>query len=45
VDPDPRSEARQFLALQGKTSAGLGFGVNVYPHRVLGFQFLLDERT
>ena len=43
VDPDPRSEARQFLALQGKTTPGLGLGVNVYPHRVLGFQFLLDR--
>lgn len=43
VDPDPRSEARQFLALQRKTTPGLGLGVNVYPHRVLGFQFLLDR--
>ena len=43
VDPDPRSEARQFLALQGKTTPGLGLGVNVYPHRVLGFQLLLDR--
>lgn len=42
VTPDPRSEARQFLALQGKTSPGPGFGLNVYPHRVLGFQFLFD---
>jgi len=45
VIPDPRSEARQLLALQGKTSPGLGFGVNVYPHRVLGFQFLLDRAS
>jgi hypothetical protein len=45
VTPDPRSEARQFLALQGKTTPGLGFGVNVYPHRVLGFQFLLDRAS
>jgi hypothetical protein len=43
VTPDPRSEARQLLALQGKTSAGLGFGLNVYPHPVLGFQLLLDR--
>jgi len=45
VTPDPRSEARQLLALQGKSSGGLGFGVNVYPHRVLGFQFLLDRAS
>lgn len=43
VTPDPRSDARQLLALSGKTSPGLGLGVNVYPHRVLGFQFLLDR--
>jgi hypothetical protein len=42
VTPDPRSEARQSLALQGETGPGFGFGVNVYPHPVLGFQFLLD---
>jgi hypothetical protein len=36
VTPDPRSQARQMLALQGKTSPGFGFGINVYPHRVLG---------
>lgn len=45
VTPDPRSDARQLLVLQGKTSPGLGFGVNVYPHRVLGFQFLLDRTS
>jgi hypothetical protein len=43
VTPDPRSDARQILALEGKTGPGLGLGVNVYPHRVLGFQFLLDR--
>lgn len=43
VTPDPRSEARQSLALHGEVSPGFGFGVNVYPHRVLGFQFLLDR--
>jgi hypothetical protein len=45
VTPDPRSEARQSLSLQGKTGPGFGFGVNVYPHRVLGFQFLLDRAS
>jgi hypothetical protein len=43
--PDPRSDARQFLELQGKASVSLGLGVNVYPHRVLGFQFLLDRSS
>ena len=43
--PDPRSEARQSLALQGETGLGFGLGVNVYPHRVLGFQFLLDRSS
>jgi hypothetical protein len=43
VTPDPRSEARQFLTLRGETEAGLGLGINLYPHRVLGFQFLLDR--
>jgi len=43
--PDPRSQARQILTLQGARGAGLGFGVNVYPHRVLGFQFLLDRAS
>jgi len=45
VTPDPRSQARQSLALQGKTTPGFGLGVNVYPHRVLGFQFLLDRSS
>jgi hypothetical protein len=45
VVPDPRSEARQPLTLRGQTSPGFGFGVNVYPHRVLGFQFLLDRSS
>ncbi len=45
VTPDPRSEARQFLSLQGQRSAGLGLGLNVYPHRVVGFQFLLDRAS
>ena len=43
VTPDPRSEARQFLSLRGNTSAGLGLGINVFPHRVVGFQFLFDR--
>jgi hypothetical protein len=41
--PDPRSEARQLLTLQGQSGTGLGLGLNVYPHRVLGFQFLFDR--
>ncbi len=45
VVPDPRSKARQLLSLKGKTSPGLGLGLNLYPHRVLGFQFLLDRAT
>ncbi len=45
VTPDPRSEARQFLSLQGQRSAGIGLGVNVYPHRVVGFQFLFDRSS
>jgi hypothetical protein len=43
VTPDPRSQARQLLALQGKMGLELGLGLNVYPHRVVGFQFLLDR--
>jgi hypothetical protein len=43
VTPDPRSEARQLLALQGEMGFGLGLGVNVYPHPVVGFQFLFDR--
>lgn len=43
TDPDPRSHARQLLTLKGATSLGLGLGVNVFPHRVVGFQFLLDR--
>jgi len=45
VTPDPRSEARQLLSLKGKAGPGLGLGVNVYPHRVLGFQLLLDRAS
>jgi hypothetical protein len=40
---DRRSSARQLLSLQGESGAAFGLGVNVYPHRVLGFQFLLDS--
>ncbi|HSF16245.1 MAG TPA: hypothetical protein VLK65_11900 [Vicinamibacteria bacterium] len=43
TDPDPRSSARQLLTLQGDTGVGFGLGVNVLPHSVLGFQFLLDR--
>ncbi len=45
VSPDPRSDARQSLTLRGQPGPGFGFGVNVYPHRVLGFQFLLDRSS
>jgi hypothetical protein len=43
VTPDPRSDARQLLTLSGERGEGLGLGINVYPHRVVGFQFLLDR--
>ena len=43
VTPDPRSEARQFLSLQGESGIGIGLGLNVFPHRVVGFQFLFDR--
>lgn len=45
AEPDPRSHASQPLTLQGKTSPGLGFGLNVYPHSVVGFQFLFDRAS
>jgi hypothetical protein len=41
--PDPRSRANQELSLQGETSLGFGAGLNVYPHEILGFQFLIDR--
>jgi hypothetical protein len=45
VTPDLRSEARQFLSLQGARSVGFGLGLNVFPHRVVGFQFLFDRTS
>lgn len=45
MTPDPRSEAHQLLSLSGKTSPGFGLGLNLFPHRVLGFQFLLDRAS
>jgi hypothetical protein len=42
-EPDPRSRGSQSLALQGTTGVGFGLGLDVYPHRVLGLQFLLDR--
>ena len=45
VEPDPRSAARQRLALRGGTSFGIGLGLSVYPHDLLGFQFLWDRAS
>jgi hypothetical protein len=42
-NPDPRSQAHQFLSLQGNRGTGIGLGLNVFPHRVVGFQFLFDR--
>jgi len=43
TDPDARSSASQRLTLQGETGPGFGWGVNVFPHPVLGAQFLFDR--
>jgi hypothetical protein len=45
VTPDPRSDARQFLSLQGNAGIGIGAGLNVFPHPVVGFQFLFDTTS
>lgn len=42
-EPDLRSRAMQSLSLAGKTGTGFGLGISVYPHRVVGFQFLIDR--
>lgn len=42
-EPDPRSQARQLLALRGATGPGIGLGVNVFPTPVLGIQILFDR--
>jgi hypothetical protein len=42
-EPDPRSSATQSLSLQGQGGLGFGLGLNIYPHRVLGVQLLLDR--
>lgn len=44
-EPDPRSQARQLLALRGQTGPGLGLGANLFLTPALGLQLLLDRAS